>query len=121
MRNIRSSGGREWSAPAAVIPDGDSGSRWNFIFFRARRGIEQWILPVKLLQLGIQRRMPFFQLSGPLEKTFRGHGEKLRWILGAICVQDRLPTVFRRAAKLLKFRTQNFGPRLVAVARLPQV
>jgi hypothetical protein len=65
--------------------------------------------------------MPFFQPAGLLEKTFRGHGEKLRGILGAIGIQNRFPTIFRRALKLLEFITQNPGPRLVAVLDLPQV
>ena len=117
MRNIRSKGGRDRSDSTVVISDWDLFSRWIFIFFRACWRIEQWVLPVKLLQFGIQRRMPFLQLTGLLEKTFRGHGEKLRGILGAIGVQDRFPAVFRRAAKLVEFRAQNFGPRLVAVVR----
>ncbi len=62
--------------------------------------------------------MPFLQLTGFLKKTFRGHGEKLRWILGAIGVQDRFPAVFSRPAELLKFRAQDPGPRLVAMAHL---
>ena len=83
--------------------------------------MEQWILPVEFLQLGIQGRMPLFQFIRLLEKAFRGHGEKLRWILGAISVQDRLPAIFRRTAKLLEFITQNPGPHLITVARLRQV
>ena len=79
------------------------------------------ILPVELFQFGIQRRMPFLELSGFLEKTFRGHGKKFRGILGAIGVQNRLPAVFSRAAELVEFRAQNFGPCLVAVVDLPQV
>ena len=62
--------------------------------------------------------MPSFQLTGFLKKTFRGHGEKFRGILGAIGVQDRFPAVFSRPAELLKFCAQDPGPRLVAMARL---
>ncbi len=99
MRNIRSKGGRDRSDLVGVISNWDLFSCLAFISFRACWRIEQWVLPVELLQFGIQRRMPFLQLTGLLEKTFRGHGEKLRGILGAIRVQYRFPAVLRRAAK----------------------
>ncbi len=118
MRNIRSNGGREWSDSAAVILDRDLFLCWVFIFCRVHRGIEQWVLMIKLLQLGVQGRMEFLQLTGFLKKTFRGHGEKLRWILGAIGVQDRFPSIFGRPAELLKFCAQDPGPSLVAMAHL---
>ncbi len=65
--------------------------------------------------------MPFVQPTGFLKKTFRGDSEKLRGILGAIGVQNRFPAIFRCPAKLLKFRTQNLGPSLIAMVYLSKI